>query len=528
MPELPYPKKLGRYLVLRELGNGAMGCVYEAKDPQLNRRVAVKTARRELVAGPGGSPDLLERFFREARVAGMLNHPNIVTVHDAGEQDGTAFIAMEYVEGTDLGARMANGPRFSPTEAAELAATLSEALAYAHDRGVVHRDIKPANILLPFSGAPKLADFGIAHVIDSTLTQDGALIGTPTCMSPEQFMGQRVDGRSDLFSLGVVLYEMLTGERPFTGAAFSTIMHRVLNTEPVAPHELNFSVNRALSHVVMTVLSKAPQDRFPDGRTFALALRRAAAGALTADRDARGQMTPANGVPQDDPAVLPQPDTSQMDTIPGPPPPDVVSPDADDYPAATITAAMAAKRAPARDLTLPGALLALLGLLAIAYFLYPRPQTPGESPQNPSAIIAPSDPVDQTRLRVSVYATAQDVEYFHYQQLVNGQGDTEAYIREAEATGRVQLLRGAGYSIRVSDPLHSSKPFATEALTEDGYALLQLPGGASTVKFEVYSDKTSLLTMELPAEACQRPQKFLVLCPNCVLAPSPLSGTSPS
>ena len=272
MSEQDRPQKLGRYEIVRELGKGAMGVVYEGRDPNINRRVAIKTARRDVLDNSGNADEMMKRFLREAPAAGALNHPNIITIYDADEQDGIAYIAMEYLEGKDLREIMGER-RLDIAEAVEIAATICEALSAAHDGGIVHRDIKPANIMMPPNAPLKIADFGIAHMSDSTLTQDGALIGTPHYMSPEQFMGQKLDGRSDLFSVGVILYELLTGEKPYTGEALSTVMHHVIKTRPAPPEELNLSVSHPLSHVVMKAMDKRPADRYRDGRVMAAALR---------------------------------------------------------------------------------------------------------------------------------------------------------------------------------------------------------------------------------------------------------------
>ncbi len=266
------PKRLGRYEIVRELGKGAMGIVYEGRDPNINRRVAIKTARRDVMDASINADEMMERFLREARAAGGLSHPNIITIYDADEEDGIAYIAMEYLEGGDLRDLIEQRYKIAPQEAVEMGSKICDALACAHEHGIVHRDIKPANILLPSNAPLKVADFGIAHVQDSTLTQDGALIGTPFYMSPEQFMGQQVDGRSDLFSVAIILYELLSGEKPFTGEAISTVMQHVIRTEPVPLDELNFLVPRPLSQVIMKALAKRPDERYQDGHALAAAL----------------------------------------------------------------------------------------------------------------------------------------------------------------------------------------------------------------------------------------------------------------
>ena len=273
MPEPEMPKKLGRYEIVGELGKGAMGIVYEGVDPNIGRRVAIKTARRDVLEQSGRGPEMMERFLREARAAGVLNHPNLVTIYDADEQDGIAFIAMEHLEGTELRRVIAEKRRFDPVQVVEWTATLCEALAHAHEHGVIHRDIKPPNIIVLPDDTLKIADFGIAHVDDSELTREGSMIGTPFYMSPEQFMGQKIDGRADLFSVGVIAYELLTGEKPFQGEAVSTVMHNVLHSDPVPPRKLNFAVNENLNQVIEKALSKDPNRRYQDGLAMARALR---------------------------------------------------------------------------------------------------------------------------------------------------------------------------------------------------------------------------------------------------------------
>lgn len=273
MADSKAPAKLGRYEIVRELGKGAMGVVYEGLDPNIGRRVAIKTARRDVMESSGRADEMMERFLREAKAAGKINHPNIITIYDADEEGGMAYIAMEFLEGGDLQDLIGQKRRMQPEEVVAICATVCEALATAHENGIVHRDVKPANILMPTNKPLKVADFGIARTSDSNLTQEGSMIGTPYYMSPEQFMGQRVDGRSDLFSVGIILYEILTGEKPFDGESLSTVMHKVIKVDPVEPCELNFSINQTLNAVIMKGLSKNPGQRYQNGYAFAAALR---------------------------------------------------------------------------------------------------------------------------------------------------------------------------------------------------------------------------------------------------------------
>jgi len=283
-------KKLGKYEVRRELGKGAMGVVVEGFDPMIARRVALKTVRRDQL-DRSEVEEILARFQREAQAAGRLNHPNIVAIYEYGEDDGVAFIAMEFIEGAELKDALDANERFPMSEIVRIMTQLLEALDYSHKNGVVHRDIKPSNIIMLKDGTVKVADFGIARVESSTLTQAGSVLGTPSYMSPEQFMGQTVDGRSDLFSAGVILYQFLTGEKPFTGA-LTTIMHKVLQEEPLAPSALNVQVPRPFDAVMRKALAKRPNERFQTGHEFAVALKKAAENQAVPDADA----TLVNGI----------------------------------------------------------------------------------------------------------------------------------------------------------------------------------------------------------------------------------------
>src|SRR5687767_5938996 len=265
--------KLGKYEIRRELGRGAMGVVYEAYDPMIKRVVALKTIRADQLARED-APVVLARFRREAQAAGRLNHPNIVAIYDFDEDAGTAFIAMEFVTGRDLRQVFESGERFKTADAVRLMGQILDALEYSHRQGVVHRDVKPANVFLPQDGMAKVADFGIAHIDSSSLTQDGSVMGTPSYMSPEQILGLPVDGRSDLFSAAVILYQFLTGERPFAGSS-TTTMQKVLKEDPLPPSTLNVQLPEAIDAVVRKALAKRPEDRYQTASEFAAALRAA-------------------------------------------------------------------------------------------------------------------------------------------------------------------------------------------------------------------------------------------------------------
>ena len=266
--------KLGKYDIRRELGRGAMGVVYEAYDPLIKRIVALKTIRADQLARED-APVVLARFRREAQAAGRLNHPNIVAIYDFDEDNGTSFIAMEFVTGRDLKQAFESGERFRTTDVVRIMGQILDALDYSHRQGVVHRDVKPANVFLQAGdGNVKVADFGIAHIDSSSLTQDGSVMGTPSYMSPEQILGLPVDGRSDLFSAAVILYQFLTGERPFAGSS-TTTMQKVLKEDPLPPSTLNVQLPEAIDAVVRKALAKRPEERYQTASEFAAALRSA-------------------------------------------------------------------------------------------------------------------------------------------------------------------------------------------------------------------------------------------------------------
>lgn len=263
------PRQIGRYRLDGMLGQGAMGVVYRARDTLIERTVALKTVRRD-TGDTGMEREMVERFRKEAQAAGRLMHPNIVAIHDYGETDELAYIAMEFVDGTPLSSLIGDTP-VPLMRALAWFADLLAALDYAHANGVVHRDVKPANLLVTRDDRVKISDFGIARVESSTLTQIGAMLGTPSYMSPEQFRGDSVDGRSDLFSAGVVLYQMLTGQRPFSGSA-ATVMQQVLQHTPPLPSIANPAVSPAFDAVVMGALAKEAHARHASARDFQLAL----------------------------------------------------------------------------------------------------------------------------------------------------------------------------------------------------------------------------------------------------------------
>ena len=295
----PLPGKFGRFKVIDELGRGAMGVVYRAADSALGRTVAIKTIA---LTGNAAERDVHEaRFLQEARAAGSIGHPSIITIYDVGREGDTAFIAMELLEGRDL-RDMIRDVDLAPTQSVGIAAAVAEGLAYAHERGVVHRDIKPGNIMVLPDGRVKIMDFGIARLHEPTVkTQTGVLLGSPQYMSPEQIVGQPFDHRADIFSLGLVLYEMLTGVKPFQGEDIPELMFKVANMPATPPSHIAPHLPPVIDYIVARALKKRPDERYASAGEFAKDLRDAAAEVASSQKagiergDARTQ-------PNDSPA----------------------------------------------------------------------------------------------------------------------------------------------------------------------------------------------------------------------------------
>ena len=276
MSVLPPGSKLGRFQLSTVLGQGAMGVVYLANDPEIGRAVAIKTVRPEVGRGENAA-QIEARFLKEARLAGRLQHPNIVTVYDVGRDGDSYFIAMEYVDGRPLTDYLGASGELPLTAKIGIICQVAEALAHAHERGVLHRDIKPGNILIARDGQVKVTDFGIGKfttAATSEMTRTGLIVGSPAYMSPEQVRGDKLDGRSDLFALGVVLYELLTGTRPFPGDSITTLVYQILHTEPRDPLELKADLPIATREVMVRLLAKQPEKRPADAKEFIRELKR--------------------------------------------------------------------------------------------------------------------------------------------------------------------------------------------------------------------------------------------------------------
>jgi serine/threonine protein kinase len=270
--------RIGRYKIVRELGRGAMGVVYHAIDPNIGRPVAIKTINLAAVLKPDEQERMRERLFREARSAGILSHPGIVTIYDVEQQGDLAYIAMEYVDGPTLDQVLSQPQAMPPDRMFSILAQTAVALDYAHGKGIVHRDVKPANIMIAANGTAKITDFGIAKITASDqFTMTGSIVGTPHYMSPEQVQGQTVDGRSDQFSLAVIAFEMLTGEKPYTGEHLTTVVYKIVAEEPPPPRRINASLGAGIETVLRKGLSKKPDARYDSCSAFIDALEQACA-----------------------------------------------------------------------------------------------------------------------------------------------------------------------------------------------------------------------------------------------------------
>jgi serine/threonine-protein kinase len=423
------PKKIARYEIIDELGRGAMGSVFRARDPAMDRIVAIKTILTAALASEQAN-EFRQRFYREARAAGALAHPGIVSVFDVGEDEGVPFLVMEFVDGQTLADAMKKGERSSLDRVCEIGQKIAEALGYAHSHGVVHRDIKPANILLTSRQVygeerPKITDFGVAKLTAGEATTSGQLLGTPAFMPPEQFTGAPIDGRTDLFSLGVILYWMSTGEQPFPGETMTAVSYKIVHTEPVPPGKLNPAIPGPLQAVILKCLAKSPYDRYQTGEELAQALGELRAYARGgAMQTATPQATAAGGGSEDTmlPASL-RPKTVAApvvsSTVQPPPPAPTAPPPPMPLPVQAPIPAEPAKPAkptkPAKPPKAPkpakksgGLIITLVALLvgvaAAAgggyWFLHrsqPAPQQPAPAPVAPvastPAVPAPAQPV---------------------------------------------------------------------------------------------------------------------------------------
>ena len=275
---MPDPEKFGRYEVKKVLGRGAMGVVYLGEDPVIGRQVAIKVMLSQPELDGDDLKERQERFEREFRSAGTLAHPNVVSIYDVGHQDDQSFIAMEFVSGESLEDILESGRDLSLQEASKIAREVAAGLDYAHERGIVHRDVKPANILLTDAGIAKITDFGVAKLDSADMTTTGMILGTPRYMAPEQVTGRQITGASDQFSLAVILYEMLTQERPFQGEGPTTVMFKIVQEEPARPHDINRNLPESIDQALLRALAKDPEKRYPSCSAMVEAVTAALSG----------------------------------------------------------------------------------------------------------------------------------------------------------------------------------------------------------------------------------------------------------
>jgi tRNA A-37 threonylcarbamoyl transferase component Bud32 len=361
--------RIGRFEISRTLGRGAMGTVYLARDPRIDRQVVVKTLR-DPSATPELSAEVEARFHNEAKIAGRLEHPNVVTIYEAGREEGVLYIAMEYVDGEPLHQYAANhSPSFA--ERIELVRQAALALGHAHEKGVLHRDVKPGNILVTREGQVKVADFGIGKLLagSGSLTRTGQLIGSPAYMSPEQIRGGALDARSDLFSLGVVLYELLTGVRPFPGNSMTTLVYQILHTEARDPLAAKEELPTLAREVFARMLAKSPEQRPADAAEFARELARL--GRADARRQASAPSAPFAGGPAASRAVVPPgppgglPPHPPRAGGPSPPPAAAPLPPTPSQPGAPEIATRPPRSIVPRAVAVVAALIAAIGLVAL-------------------------------------------------------------------------------------------------------------------------------------------------------------------
>lgn len=277
-------QKLGRYEIIEELGRGAMGVIYKAKDPAIGRFVAIKTIRLGDFTDPSHLEELRSRLKREAQSAGALSHPNIITVFDVGEEEGLSYFAMELVEGATLETLIETHQKLEEAAIVHIARQTADALGFAHQHGIVHRDIKPANIMLTQDGRVKVADFGIAKVGSTRMTQTGMLLGSPSYMAPEHFLGQGLDGRSDIFALGIVLYELITGQPPFVAENLGALSYKIVHEDAIPPIRLKPDLNPQLNEIIVKALARDPAQRFQSAQELCAALDAIPAGQLAGSK----------------------------------------------------------------------------------------------------------------------------------------------------------------------------------------------------------------------------------------------------
>jgi serine/threonine-protein kinase len=472
----------GRYQLQEKLGQGGMGVVYRAFDSVLQRIVALK-----LVHSPDGlDPEMRERFFREARAAGLLTHKNIVTIYDLGEHDGTPYLAMEYLEGEDLQRRLARPERMSLAHRVDLAIEICQGVEYAHSHGVIHRDVKPANIYITDDGGAKILDFGLARLITSELTKSNMLMGTLNYMAPEQVRGERADQRSDVFSVGVVLYELFGGRKAFEGDSVASTLYKILQEAPEPLWKIDPALPLELTEIVERALAKLRDERYPD------------MSALRRDLDAyRQQQLPGPRTPR--PAPI-----SQSSIITGPPPSTPPTEVPDRSAPVGIGSGSRVGAQPVSDnrprRTGRNLAIAAVGILVAAggWFAVQRARQPVSIPGPSAAAPLPEDPI-AVRLREAQRA----LDAQQYGAALNG---VEAVLLQAPQNADAQRIRTAARQGAVQDALargnrHLSSGETSEAIKAAGEALALAPDNADARRI---LDQASARTSAPDAEAAHR------------------------
>lgn len=395
--------RLGRYELLRVLGQGAMGVVYEGLDPALGRQVAIKTILRSALHDADTAADTSARFVREAQAIARLSHPHIVMVFDFGEEGDVAYFVMEFVRGRDLKSALDDGDSFSLTDTVRIVCELLSALDFAHRNGVVHRDVKPANVMLDGGGHVKLTDFGVARLADSAgeRTQAGTMVGTPSYMSPEQILGQPVGSRTDIFAVGIILYQCLTGIKPFLGPGTWAIQKQIVHDDPVPPSVVRPEIHPAFDTVLARALAKDPQARYGTAGEFADALKSAAAHASDPGVKLAGRATDTT------PAAEATVAATVVETAHAEEPRPIAAEDA------VPSIAEAVPMAPSRRRSIGPLVAAGLGVAALAaFYLFNTSQHTAAIPQSapqattPKEAATPSAPADAAPPAVSAPAPA--------------------------------------------------------------------------------------------------------------------------
>jgi serine/threonine protein kinase len=479
-----------------------MGVVYRAQDPAIGRTIAIKTIRLSDLTEPAERERLRERLFREAQSAGILSHPNIVTIYDILEQEGMAYIFMEFVNGPPLEKLLAQDQTPDKQTLVAILRQTANALDYAHKKGIVHRDIKPANIMIHEDGVAKITDFGVAKIVSQQMTQSGTMMGTPSYMSPEQIQGATVDGRADQFALAVIVYEVLTGEKPFAAEYLPSLLYKICREQPAPPQRLNTTLSPQTDAVLKRALAKSPDDRYPHCTAFITELERAIS--------AKPDWVPLpRGSSQNMPTVAAS-TTAPILTPPEPPPPAVIPPEA---PRAVVTApasplVVSAESAPiveqapvrqrerledtethtVRNVVLAAASVVVIGVMVLIAqkWTAPSPAPPASPPSQTASNVAPQKPVGSAPEAPAVPAPAPS-------------GTTPAKP-ESEQTAPSQEGAEKPSPMRPREPEEAPANEAATATTAH-----HAPGAEAPAQFTTNPSGAKVMVDDDPGLACTSP-----------------------